>query len=269
MNCDLAGSLIDGYLEDRLSQRDRHLLEKHAARCHQCAADLRAQPAFEREVRRALAASVRPLYLSSDVSTKIVTEAGDSLQRAVRSRRIGLTVRLMSGAVAAALVIVSLLALSGRIPVPSHLRPIALLPASKLALSASSPDALAPGEQLTPRLTSTSSTSLPRASLLVEPRNMEPSEPFTMTVFLQSDLPQPLDAVRLDLEITGPTGFFRFGLAVKGPLPAHGVSIFRVTPETLAKPCEEQYLISPTDVFSLPGTYTLRVTLFDPVVTSQ
>jgi hypothetical protein len=98
---------------------------------------------------------------------------------------------------------------------------------------------------------------------------MEPSEPFTMTVFLQSDLPQPLDAVRLDLEITGPTGFFRFGLAVKGPLPAHGVSIFRVTPETLAKPCEEQYLISPTDVFSLPGTYTLRVTLFDPVVTSQ
>jgi hypothetical protein len=52
-------------------------------------------------------------------------------------------------------------------------------------------------------------------------------------------------------------------------LPAHGVSIFRVTPELLAKPCEEQYLIEPTEVFSLPGVYTLRVTLSDPVVASR
>jgi hypothetical protein len=98
---------------------------------------------------------------------------------------------------------------------------------------------------------------------------MRPHVPFTMTVLLQSDLPQPLETVHLDLDISGPTGFYRFGLAVEGPLPAQGVSILRVTPELLAEPCEEQYLIAPTEVFSLPGVYTLRVTLSDPVVASR
>ena len=32
---------------------------------------------------------------------------------------------------------------------------------------------------------------------------------------------------------------------------------------------DEQYLIEPTDVFSQPGVYTLRVTLSDPVVASR
>jgi hypothetical protein len=269
MNCDLAGRLIDDYLENRLSQRDSHQLEKHLSRCPHCADELRRRPAFERDLRRALAASVRPLSLSSDASTRIVESAEDSLHRAVWSRRATLTFRLMSGAVAAALVLVALYALLGRIPVSSQFKPIALLPANKLAVSDSNLDTLSVRDQPVPRLTTASTISLPRASLLVEPRDMRPSLPFTMTLLLQSELPQPLETVRLDLDISGPTGFYRFGLAVKGPLPAQGVSILRVTPDLLAEPCEEQYLIAPTDVFSLPGVYTLRVTLFDAVVASR
>jgi hypothetical protein len=269
MNCDLAGCLIDDYLENGLSQRDRHQLEKHLARCTHCANELRRRPTLERDLRRALAASVGSLSLSSDASTRIVESAEESLNRAVWAHRATLTFRLMSGAVAAALVLVALFALAGRIPVPSQLKPIALVPANKLTLSDSNPDTLSVGDQPLPRLTATSTASLPRTSLLIEPREMRPHLPFTMTVLLQSDLPQPLETVRLDLDISGPTGFYRFGLVVKGPLPAHGVSIFRVTPAVLAKPCREQYLIEPTDIFSLPGVYTLRVTLSDPVVASR
>lgn len=269
MNCDLAGCLIDDYLEDGLSRRDRHQLEKHLAHCPHCADELRRRPTFERDLRQALAASVRPLSLSSDARMRIIESAEESLNRAVWSHRATLTFCLMSGAVAAALVLVALFALAGRIPVPSQLKPIALLPANKLTLSDSNPDTLSVVDQPVPRLTATSTTSLPRASLLVEPRDMRPHLPFTMTVLLQSDLPQPLETVRLDLDISGPTGSYRFRLAVKGPLPAHGVSIFRVTPDLLADLCEEQYLIAPTDVFGLPGVYTLRITLFDPVVASR
>jgi hypothetical protein len=269
MNCGLAGCLIDDYLENELSQRDRHQLEKHLAHCPHCADELRRRPTFERDLRRALAASVHALSLSSDASTGMVESAEESLNRAVWSHRAALTFRLMSGAIAAALVLVAMFTLAGRIPDPSQLKPIALLPANRLTLSDSNPDTLSVADQPIPRRTAISTVSLPRTSLLIEPRDMRPNLPFTMTVLLQSDLPQPLEAVRLDLDISGPTGFFRFGLAVKGPLPAHGVSIFRVTPDLLAEPCEEQYLIEPTDVFSLPGVYTLRVTLSDPVIAQR
>ncbi len=269
MNCDQAGCLIDDYLESGLSRRDRHLLEEHLARCSRCTEELRRRPAFERDVRRALAASVRPLYLSADASTRIVEAAEESLHRANRSYRAIVAFRIMAGAVAVALVVVGVFALLGRIPVPSHLRPTALFPLSKLRLSEARPDTLTAGEQPAPRITVTSTSLLPRASILVEPRKLHPRDPFTMTVFLQSDLPRPLESVHLDLDISGPTGFYAFGLLVEGPLPAHGVSIFRVTPKLLAEPCQEQYLRAPTDIFSAPGVYTLRVTLFDPVVASQ
>lgn len=269
MNCDLAGRLIDDYLENGLGRRDRQQLEKHLAQCRHCADELRSRPAFDRDLRRALASSVRPLSLSADASTRIVESAEDSLHRAVWSHRVTLTFRLMSGAVAAALVLVALFTLAGRVPDSSRFKPIALLPANKLTVSDVNLDTLTAGDQPVPRLTTASIVSLPRTSLLVEPRDMRPHLPFTMTVLLQSDLPQPLESVHLDLDISGPTGFYRFGLAVEGPLPAQGVSILRVTPELLAEPCEQQYLIAPTEVFSLPGVYTLRVTLSDPVVASR
>jgi hypothetical protein len=266
MNCDLAVSLIDDYIENGLSRRDCLLLEKHLGRCLPCAEELRKRPALERDVRQALAASVNPLYLSSDASTRIVRAASESLNRATWTERTLLTFRLLGGAVAAVLLLVGFLSLLGELPVASQLRPVALLPASKLILSRAGFDTLLPAEQPAPRLTATSPLSLPQASLLIEPWRMQPQEPFTMTVLLQSDLPQPLERVRLDLDITGPTGFYTFGLLVKGPLPAHGVSVFRVTPDLLVEPAQEQYLMAPSEVFRLPGVYTLRLTLSDPIL---
>jgi len=268
MNCDLALSLIDDYIEHGLSQRDCMLLEKHLARCIRCAEEWRRRPFFERDVRQALVSSVGPLYLSSDASTRIVQAASKSLNRAARTQRTRRTLQLLGGAVATVLVLVGFLFLVGDLPVTSHGRPVALLPASRLILSRAGFDTLLPAEQPAPRLTASSHVSLPKASLLVEPWRMQPEEPFTMTVLLQSDLPQPLETLRMDLDITGPTGFYTFGMAVKGPLPAHGVSVFRVTPDLLVEPAQEQYLMAPSDVFRLPGVYTLRLTVSDPVFSS-
>lgn len=268
MNCDLAVSLLDDYIEHGLSRRDCMLLEKHLARCVRCAEEWRRRPAFERDVRQALTSSVGPLYLSSEASTRIVQAASKSLNHATWTQRTFLTFRLLGGAVAAVLVLVGFVSLMGDLPVTSRGRPIALLPASRLILSRAGFDTLLPVEQPAPPLTASSHVSLPKASLLVEPWQMQPQDPFTMTVLLQSDLPQPLETLRLDLDITGPTGYYTFGLAVKGPLPAHGISVFRVTPDLLLEPAQEQYLMAPSDVFRLPGVYTLRLTLSDPVFAS-
>lgn len=269
MNCDLAGRLLDDYSENGLSQRDRQLMEEHLARCRHCAEELRRRPAFERDVQRALTASVRPLYLSADASTRIIESAEESLHRAIWSHRAMMTARLMTGAVAAALLVVGLFALLGQIPVPARFRPIALLPLNNLRLSESQPVVLSSGEQPAPRIATASASAFPHASLLFEPEDMRPEKPYTITVLLQSDTHQPLEAIGLDLSINGPTGFYSFGMTLKGPLPTHGVSIFRVTPELLAGPCEEQYLVTPTDLFGLPGTYTLRATLHDAVAASE
>lgn len=266
MNCDLAVSLLDDYIEHSLSQRDCLLLEKHVAQCPRCVEELRRRPGFERDVRRALAASVRPLYLSPEASTRVVQAATESLNRATWSQRTFLTLRLLGGAVAALLVLVGFLSLVGDLPVASSFRRVALSPTSKLILSQTGMDTLLPAQRPAPRLTTTSQMSMPLASLQVDPWLMHPQEPFTMTVLLQSDLPQPLEKVRLDLDIAGPTGFYRFGLVVRGPLPAHGVSVFRVTPDLLVEPAQEQYLMTPSDLFRLPGTYTLRLTVSDPVL---
>jgi hypothetical protein len=268
MNCALACSLIDEYLEDGLSQRDRQVLEKHLDLCRGCAEELRGRPAFERQMRRALAASVRPLYLSSDASGRIVEAAEATLQKAVMARRAKTSFTIVLSAVAAALLIVSIWALVGGSPVPLGLRPTELLPLSSLFLSESEPVTLSAEQPPEPRLTSAYGQSLPRASFRMDPRDMQPHEPFTLTVFLESDMAQPLDALALDLDIRGPTGFYRFGLALKGPLPAHGVSIFRVTPDLLADACQQQYLMVPTEMFGAPGVYSLRFTLFDPVSAS-
>ena len=263
MNCESAGRLIDGFMQDELNQRDRSQIEEHLARCPSCASELRKYPALEREVRRALAASVRPLYLSADVSSQIVQASEESLSRAGRAHRAMLTFRIASGALAVLLVAVALLALLGRIPVPSNLKPVSLLPAKRLLPAEPELAAVFDEDQPIPRMATPTLSQLD-ASLLIEPRDLHPREPFTMTVYVQSALPEPMETVHLDLDISGPTGFFRFELSFDGPLPAEGMSIFRVTPDLLAQPCEERYLMSPTDMFAIPGAYTIRVTILNP-----
>ena len=191
MNCESADRLIDGFMQDELNQRDRNQLEEHLARCPRCASELRKYPALEREVRRALAASVRPLYLSADVSSRIVQASEESLSRAGRAHRTMLAVQIASGAVAVLLVAVALLALLGRIPVPSNLKPVSLLPAKRLLPSEPELDAVFDADQPIPRMATPTLTQLD-ASLLIEPRNLHPRDPFTMTVYVQSALPEPI-----------------------------------------------------------------------------
>lgn len=269
MTCERAGHLLDDYLEGVLSQRDRYFLEEHLVRCERCAEEVRSRPSFDRGLRRALAASVRPLSLSSRASSKIVDAAEDSLRQAKRSKRVTRTIRLVSSAVAVSLLAIGVLFLMGEIPVPDHLKPVTLLPVNRLAFAEKQPDVLATKGGSVSRVTAASQQSLPRARLLVEPRALRPAQPFTMTVFLESDLVQPVDRLRLDLDISGPTGYYSFGLTVQGPLPAHGVSVLRLTPEHLADACEDRYLMAPTEVFRSPGTYELRLTLSDAVTASQ
>ena len=268
MNCEVAGRLIDSLLLDELNQRDRDRMEEHLAHCPRCAVELRKQPALERKMRRALAASVRPLYLSADTSARIVQASEESLIRAGKAHRTMLTVRLVSGALALLLVAVGFLALMGRIPVPSNLKPVSLLPAKSLVAADPEPKAILRAGLPLPDLATPALAPL-EARVVIEPRDLYPREPFTMTVYVQSNMPEPLQTIDLDLDISGPTGLYHFELTFDGPLQTEGTSIFRVTPDLLAVPCEERYLMLPTDMFAVPGTYTIRVVLMHPVVVPE
>lgn len=268
MNCDWAIRMIDDYLRDELSQRDRDRIEEHLARCPSCASELRKRPALERQMRRGLAASVQPLYVSADLSSRIVQASVETLSRAGRVRRTAVTARVVGTALAATLVAVGLLALLGRIPMPSKLTPVSLLPAKSLPPAGAELDAVSQRGQLRP-LMETPTVSQLDANMVIEPRKMSVREPFTMTVWVQSDLPEPLETVDLDLDISGPSGVYHFELSFRGPLPAEGTSVFRVTPSILTRSCEERYLMSPAAIFDVPGTYTVRATLLYPVVGSE
>jgi hypothetical protein len=101
---------------------------------------------------------------------------------------------------------------------------------------------------------------------LVDPVLLQPSEPFTITLSLENELSAPLGDAQFDLDITGPTGYYRFPLAVEGPLAAGDVTVLEIEPQVLAETCQEKYLISPTDIFRTPGIYVVRVVLYSPVV---
>ena len=268
MNCESVVRMIDDFVYDELNQRDRSQIEEHLARCPSCARELRKQPALERDVRRALAAQVRPLYISADTGSRIVQASEESLNRAGRARRTMLTVRVVSGALAVLLVAVGILALLGRIPVPTNFKSVSLIPAKRLPSAEPELDAVLGANRPHPQM-ETPTLSLLEASMLIEPRDLHARQPFTITIYVQSDLPEPMDTMDLDLEILGPTGSYRFELSFSGPLPAEGTSVFRVTPALLARPCEERYLVSPTEIFSVPGAYTIRATLLNPVVVSD
>jgi hypothetical protein len=261
MKCDLASHLIDDYLENRLSQRDRANLDEHLARCARCAQELYRRPTFERDVRKALTASVLPLRLEPTASRKIIQVSQDSLQRAIRFNRYAVAMRAGAGALAAILVVVGLLFLTGRILGPEQLESITHLPGIKLPLEKLQITDLPAQDLQASQGTSADVESWTHGDLFVQPWNLQSGEPFTMTVILDSNMPQSLDDVHLNIDVNGPSGYYHFVLDVKGPLPAHGVSVLRVTPELLAAPCQEQYLISPADIFDVPGAYAVRVTL--------
>ena len=276
MNCEQACLLIDEYLENGLSRYDRQRLEEHLASCPSCIEEVRGRSAFDHTIWQALAASVENQSLSPEASARIVRAAQASTRRGIWSSHALMAVRMMATLAVALLVVAGILVLVDRVPSPLGPRKITLLPVLQLALSELSPVTLAPTNQPTlpeePKLDlepiDQPVLMLNPNDMRIEPLDLSPNEWFTITLVLRSELPQPVDTARLDLEVSGPPGIYRFPLSVEGPLPTPGVSILRITPEQLASICQKQYLISPTDMFETPGIYTVRVTLHSPVYTS-
>lgn len=265
MNCQGATLLLDDYREGLLSQREQHSLESHLAACPKCAADLRLQPALDRDVRRTLAASVQSLSLAPEMTARLVYAAEDSLRRARRVQRITRGLESMVSLVGLAFLCVGLYFLAGAGSSSSELPLVSLLPANNLPFSAShDANAPTPGRSPSP-LPEPADQALPSASLVFEPWVMHPTDPYTMTIFFQSDQAQQIDSLHVELDVNGPTGFYQFDLAVEGPLPGRGVSILRVTPDVLEERCQEQYLMSATEVFRAEGTYNVRMTVSDAV----
>ncbi len=246
MTCGSASYLIDDFLGDQLSRRERQRLEKHLSSCPHCAELLRQQLAFERRMQQVLTASVHQFQLAPDASRGMIQAVETSLQQQAWRFRVWPIARVMAGALAAALLVLGLLLLAELLPVP-------LMGGQRAARSPASRPAL----------------SVDQSSITFEPHNMVPGDRFTVTVPIESSLLQDIDNIRCDLEISGPTGQYRFALFMQGPLPARGLSVTQVTPELLAKASQDQYQLSPAQIFGLPGTYTFRVTVFSPVVASS
>jgi hypothetical protein len=264
--------LIDDYLDNELSPRERKQLDSHLASCPRCADELRHRSALDHSVRQALGASVQHQYLPAEAGARFVQAAQYRFRRDIWRHRAGSVGQILVGLLAAVLVVVGLSAAVGRLSLPPELNRVILYPVKKLVLSGQrlvsvSPDAESdPGElqPAVPSLTTQPALSLNSSGTFVDPEPLHPGEPFTITLLLHNNLPEPLKSAQFDLEISGPTGYFRFPLSVSGPLPARGISLVRVTTDVLAGPCQDKYMISPTSIFRTPGAYKLRFTLFSP-----
>jgi hypothetical protein len=276
MKCEQACLLIDDYLESGLSRYERQRLEEHLAACPGCVEEVRDRSALDHTIWQALAASVDNQSLSPEASDRIVRAAQASARQGIWHTHALLAVRVVATLAIALLVVAGVLVLIDGVPSPMGHRKVILLPVLQLALSELSPVTLAPkNEPALPEQPVFDVKPVDEPLLMLdvsdmrfEPKHLNPSEWFTITLVLRSELPQSVDTARLDLEVSGPPGIYRFPLSVEGPFPAPGVSILRVTPDRLAAICQKRYLISPTEMFEAPGIYVVRVTLYSPAYAS-
>jgi len=272
MNCEQANHLIDDYLENQLSRYERQRLETHLSSCRRCSEELRNRSAFEQAIWQALSTSVQHRSLSSEASVKLVRAVQNNNRQPDWSNYALLAFRAVATVATITLVLVGVLFLLDTVPAATSPRPVTLLPVIQLALSELSPGASSPANQpalpesdvLIVSPTDQPALNLASSDLRIEPYDLRPSERFTITVIVHSELSQPVDTARLDLEVSGPAGRYHFPLTVEGPLPAPGVSVLQVTPDNLDDLCQKQYLIPATEMFKKPGVYTVRVTLFNP-----
>jgi predicted anti-sigma-YlaC factor YlaD len=275
VNCSLANQLIDDYLEDGLNAHDRRRMEEHLDSCSRCAEELHSRFSLERSIRQAFGISAQHRYLPQATGARIVAEAQNGLRHAIWANRIRQTSQAMVALVAIALVLVGALSLRGRVPLPSGSRPVMLSPDRQLALISqrladtlpAGDAALQEAQPATPSGADGATLALSGGGVFVEPQPLYPGDVFTFTLAIQNYLPHPLNGARFELQISGPTGTFRFPLSLKGPLRPEGVSLVRITADVLAGPCQEKYLISPAEIFAVPGVYLLRLTLFSPLAT--
>jgi hypothetical protein len=265
VNCEAVGHLMDDMLDNALNQRERELLEEHLSRCPRCLRELRQRPTFERGIRRALATSVQPLALPAAFGNNLVHAAEKSLRRARWAQRARGAAQLFLGAAALCLLAVGVLFLTGSIPVPARLQPVSLLPAKQASLTERAAGMERGLDRPIKWVEEAPAPVMPsQVSMIIDPYVMRPRQPFTITLYLWSVEPQPVEAVTLEMDVMGPTGYYHFDLALQEPLPSQGVSVLKVTPELLEERCRERYLMAPTDVFAAEGAYDVRVTMTKP-----
>lgn len=272
MNCSLVDTLIDDYTDGELSPREQGRLEAHLASCPRCMDELRRRTALDHAVRQAIGAAVQHRYLAPAAGDRFHRAARDQLRRGIwlqRARSIG---QLVGGLAMALLVLAGLVVMLDRLSLPAGLNPVTLLPAKHLIPSGRQmvevspegpwdPEGLqppVPGAGTRPGLT------LSAGGSFVEPEPIVPGEAFTLTLLIHNNLPKTLRSAEFDLEISGPAGYFQFPLSVAGPLPASGISLVRISAASLAETCQAKYMLPPSAIFRLPGTYKVRITLFGP-----
>lgn len=242
MNCDLAGHLIDDYLDDRLRQSDRQHLEQHISLCPRCAGELRDRLAFERGVRQALTASVQNLQLAPGIGKGILRTVESGAQQTTWSHPALRVTQALAGLLVIGLLLLGLSLLLGGVSMPMEVGQVVFQPGSRPVLSVN------------------------RGDIFVEPQHIQPGDLFTVTVAMRGDQFQPRETVLCNLDIEGPSGSYRFELSLQSPLPTRGRSVLRVTPDILAVASQKQYGLLPADILSEPGVYSFRVTLFSPDV---
>jgi hypothetical protein len=277
MNCDRARCLLDDYAQSHHGHYERQRLEAHLASCPRCSDELRNRLALDGAVWQALAGAVQHQTLSSQASARIVSTVQGTLRQAIWSHRVFRFLQAVATVAATALVLIGLFFLLQNPPTPTVPGPTTLLPSIKLALSKLTTVSLAPASvpalpDLPAIVVSPQSQPamvLEENDLWFEPQAMHPGEWFTITLVMHNNLPQLTDDTPLDLEISGPSGRYSFPLVVQGPLPVPGVTVVQLTPAELAEPCEQRYLITPTELFETPGIYSLRLTLFSSVSSPQ
>jgi hypothetical protein len=240
VTCDRASHLIDDFLEDLLGQRERGQLEQHLSACPRCAGELRDRLTFERKLQQTLTASVHHLQLAPDASQGLVQAVEAGLVTTRWPWGAMQIPRVVVGTLIAVLLVIGSIFLLDSFPARMSVQQVLRSTARQPALS------------------------VDQSNISFEPASMAPGDRFTVTVPIESDLLQSVDAIRCDLDISGPTGHYQFSLFMQGPLPARGLSILQVTPELLAVPSQDQYQLSPSEIFGQPGAYALRVTLFSP-----
>jgi hypothetical protein len=272
VNCGLAGRLIDDYQDNELGPRQRTAVEAHVSACPRCAEQLRARRKLDRDLNHALAVEVLHRYPSFTTGAQTVTAAQAGLRLAIWTNHVASAMRLMATLVAIALVAVGLYSLATHLHLSTDLDPITLSPVRQLLLARPraldavplreldrgdpQPFASSPQEPVAPLLF--------LSGISLEPKPLGPGGSFTLKMLLHNDTPGVVRAMRLDLEISGPTGYFRFPVVMQGPFPGRAISTIWVTPSTLAATCQERYRIAPTDIFGVAGTYQMHLTLYNP-----
>lgn len=272
MSCSLADNLIDDYLDRQLSPREQGRLEDHLATCRRCADELRQRSALDHSVRQAIGAAVQHRYLPPAAGARFHQAAQQQLGRGIWLHRAHAAAQLAGGLAMALLVLAGLFLLLGRLSLPAGLNPVTLLPAKHLVPSGRQMVEVAPGgpwdpEELQPPLLGAGTRpglSLNASGSFIEPDPIVPGGAFTLTLLLHNNLAKTLDSAQFDLEISGPAGYFQFPLSVAGPLPAMGITLVRISADSLADTCREKYMVAPAALFRLPGTYKVRITLFSP-----